>query len=60
LFAPRDEVRSGAAFTAPFCRRSTGREVACAALFLISNEFFHIPTKTPLADAGRMAGIVRG
>jgi NAD(P)-dependent dehydrogenase (short-subunit alcohol dehydrogenase family) len=50
--------RADRAVTVPF-GRGTGWEVACAALFLISNESSYVNAHTLLVDAGHMAGIVR-
>ena len=44
---------------APFARQGTGREVAYAAPFLISNKSSYVNAHTPFLDAGHMAGIVR-
>jgi NAD(P)-dependent dehydrogenase (short-subunit alcohol dehydrogenase family) len=40
-------------------RRGTGWEVACAALFLISNESSYVNAHALFLDGGHMAGIVR-
>ena len=42
-----------------FIRHCTGRQVAYAALFLISNESSYVNAHTLFLDAGHMAGIVR-
>ena len=51
--------RTDRALTVPFGRQATGREVVCAALFLISNESSYVNAHTLFLDAGHMAGIVR-
>jgi NAD(P)-dependent dehydrogenase (short-subunit alcohol dehydrogenase family) len=48
------------AVTVPFGRQSTGREVAHAALFLISNESSYVHAHTQFRDDGQLAGIERG
>ena len=52
--------RSDRASTVPFGRHGTGRQVAHAALLVISNESSHADAQPRLLDAGHMAGIVRG
>ena len=52
--------RADRAGTVPFGRQGTGREVAYAALFLISNESSYVNAQTLFLDAGHRAGIVRG
>jgi hypothetical protein len=44
----------------PFSRQKTGRKDAYAAAFLISNKSSCVDARTPLIDAGPLAGIVRG
>jgi NAD(P)-dependent dehydrogenase (short-subunit alcohol dehydrogenase family) len=46
--------------TVPFGRQGTGWEVACAALFLISNESSYINAHTLFLDDSHPGGIVRG
>ena len=46
--------------TVPFGHRGTGREIAYAALFLISNESSYVNAHAPFLDASHLAGIVRG
>jgi NAD(P)-dependent dehydrogenase (short-subunit alcohol dehydrogenase family) len=43
-----------------FARQGTGREVAYAALFLISNESFYVNAHTLFLDGGHLGGVVRG
>jgi NAD(P)-dependent dehydrogenase (short-subunit alcohol dehydrogenase family) len=51
--------RADGAVTVPFGRPGTGREVAYAAPFLISNESSYVHADALLIDGGRLAGIVR-
>ena len=51
--------RADRAVTVPFNREGAGRQVACAALFLISNESSYINAQTLFLDGGHLAGIVR-
>jgi NAD(P)-dependent dehydrogenase (short-subunit alcohol dehydrogenase family) len=46
--------------TVPFNRRGTGPEIACAALFPISNESSYVNVQTLFLDGGHPGGIVRG
>jgi len=57
----RDASRRRAigAVTAPFDRQGTCRKVACAALFLISNESSYVHNQPLSVDGGHLAGIVR-
>jgi NAD(P)-dependent dehydrogenase (short-subunit alcohol dehydrogenase family) len=51
--------RPDRAVTVPFGRHGTAREVAYAALFLISNESSYMNAHTLFLDGGRPAGILR-
>jgi NAD(P)-dependent dehydrogenase (short-subunit alcohol dehydrogenase family) len=44
----------------PFGHHGTGREVAYAALFLISNESSYVNADALFLDGGHLGGIVRG
>jgi NAD(P)-dependent dehydrogenase (short-subunit alcohol dehydrogenase family) len=48
------------AVTVPFNRQGAGREMAHAALFLISNESSYVNAHTLFFDGGHPGGIVRG
>jgi hypothetical protein len=52
--------RSDRALTVPFSPQGPGREVAYAALLLISNKSSYVNAPTLFPDAGHMAGVVRG
>jgi NAD(P)-dependent dehydrogenase (short-subunit alcohol dehydrogenase family) len=51
--------RSGRAIAVPFGRQGSGWQVACTALFLISNESSYVNAHTLLLDGGHLGGIVR-